>query len=672
MSSRNSRTCRGSTIPLVALFTAGALVAQGLSPQEAASQTSLRPLSGAIALAAPVESKAMAGHVLAQAGPGTTPLHRLYNATNGHHFYTSSAAERDQAVRQGFSSEGVTGHLFVQAASGTTPLYRLYNRTNGDHLYTTSAAERDEATRQGYSSEGVTGHVFAAAVPGTMPLYRLHNRTNGDHFYTTSAAERNDAIARSGYSVETSMLTVERLPKGAAPAGVTARAIGPAGITIGWTPSPGAKGYQACRKGQNGEWTACAELASNITSHTDNALYPATTYAFRVLALYPDAMAGASEVSATTMADQPISGLTAAMEGEAARLTWDAQPGAIGYCIVRDGKVCVSNPTVIRTTSYLDAGLAPGTYQYSVIAMYPSPDGGGTGDPLSLYGPGEPWTVAKRVTLTAPRNRGVYRISIPGFRVHHETWDDALQWDGKRDEVIARADVFRVDQKTNTIDTNMVSTRVMGDVNRSDWVGRRVKAGSASDLGGIMTGDDVPGGMAWQLRGQPGADSLPLVVWEGQLTRDSNTVVVVPTVWEYDGVQDAFNDWATWLHGVPGKLKSNETFKKMAGSTLELASLGLDIALDLPEDEVTGVRFLGFDTGKAKDRPIGMAKTPGSDGKPHFTFMPKAYVIDLAKAERELASTVGGKAGVIAVPYADDPYLWGNYEVYLKIERLSP
>jgi hypothetical protein len=175
-----------------------------------------------------------------------------------------------------------------------------------------------------------------------------------------------------------------------------------------------------------------------------------------------------------------------------------------------------------------------------------------------------------------------------------------------------------------------------------------------------------------QLRGQPGADSLPLVVWEGQLTRDSNTVVVVPTVWEYDGVQDAFNDWARWLDGVPNQLKSNETFKNMAGSTLELASLGLDIALDLPEDEVTGARFLGFDVGKAKDRPIGMAKTAGADGKPHFTFMPKAYVIDLAKAERELASTVGGKAGVIAVPYADDPYLWGNYELYLKIERLSP
>ena len=191
-----------------------------------------------------------------------------------------------------------------------------------------------------------------------------------------------------------------------------------------------------------------------------------------------------------------------------------------------------------------------------------------------------------------------------------------------------------------------------------------------------MTGDDVPASPAWRLHGQPGADSLPLVIWEGELTRDSNQVVVVPTLWEHDGGQDAFNDWVRWLHDVPNKLKSNATFKQIAGdsasSFLDLASLGMDIALDLPEDQVTGVSIAGVNFGKAQDRPIGMQTAAAAGGKRNFTFMPKAFVIDLARAERELATTVGGKSGVIAIPYRDDPFLWGDYELYLKIERVSP
>jgi hypothetical protein len=44
----------------------------------------------------------------------------------------------------------------------------------GDHFYTTSAAERDNAIANfGYSSEGVACYVFDSQAPGTTPLYRL-------------------------------------------------------------------------------------------------------------------------------------------------------------------------------------------------------------------------------------------------------------------------------------------------------------------------------------------------------------------------------------------------------------------------------------------------------------------------------------------------------------------
>ncbi len=38
-----------------------------------------------------------------------------------------------------------------------------------------------------------------------------------------------------------------------------------------------------------------------------------------------------------------------------------------------------------------------------------------------------------------------YRASINGFWCHNETWDDALNWDGKHDEVFLDVNVKLVD-----------------------------------------------------------------------------------------------------------------------------------------------------------------------------------------------------------------------------------
>jgi hypothetical protein len=134
--------------------------------------------------------------------PGTTPLYRLLNPTIGHHFYTTSAAERDNAVGNlGYQSEGIACYVYGSQAPGITPLYRLLNPGNGDHFYTTSAAERDNAVASfGYQSEGIACYVLGSAV--TVPLYRLLNASDGDHFYTASLAERDNAVASFGYQSE--------------------------------------------------------------------------------------------------------------------------------------------------------------------------------------------------------------------------------------------------------------------------------------------------------------------------------------------------------------------------------------------------------------------------------------------------------------------------------------
>jgi len=63
-------------------------------------------------------------------------------------------------AKVGYVNEGVTCRVFPAAGTGTTPLLRAFNPTSGDHFYTTSAAERDNAVANGYRNEGVTCHVF--------------------------------------------------------------------------------------------------------------------------------------------------------------------------------------------------------------------------------------------------------------------------------------------------------------------------------------------------------------------------------------------------------------------------------------------------------------------------------------------------------------------------------
>lgn len=82
----------------------------------------------------------------------TQTMHRLYNPNTGEHFYTASAAERDDLSRAGWRYEGVGWY-----SGGGVPVYRQYNpnAASGTHNYTTSLAENDMLTRAGWVPEGI-------------------------------------------------------------------------------------------------------------------------------------------------------------------------------------------------------------------------------------------------------------------------------------------------------------------------------------------------------------------------------------------------------------------------------------------------------------------------------------------------------------------------------------
>jgi predicted patatin/cPLA2 family phospholipase len=94
-----------------------------------------------------------------------------------------------------YISEGTACFVFALQTPGTAAFYRLLHPINGDHFYTTSPAERDNAiVTHGYQAEGIACYVYDTQAAGTTAFYRLVNPTNGDHFYTTSTIERDNAI----------------------------------------------------------------------------------------------------------------------------------------------------------------------------------------------------------------------------------------------------------------------------------------------------------------------------------------------------------------------------------------------------------------------------------------------------------------------------------------------
>jgi hypothetical protein len=88
--------------------------------------------------------------------PGLAAFYRCYSP-GGFHFYTQDPGCEGVPV-----NEGVLGYIATAAGTaGSIPLYRLYLGSNGDHFYTTSAAERDNAVASyGYLYEGIAGFVW--------------------------------------------------------------------------------------------------------------------------------------------------------------------------------------------------------------------------------------------------------------------------------------------------------------------------------------------------------------------------------------------------------------------------------------------------------------------------------------------------------------------------------
>ena len=121
--------------------------------------------------------------------------YRFFDTQHGTQFLTSSASERDAliAARPDLSFEGAAMGTVQADPSDANVLsvFRFFNLSDGTHFFTTDAGERDTvaATRTDLVQEQTNFFEHAAQRAGDAAVYRFFNANNGTHFYTQNSSE---------------------------------------------------------------------------------------------------------------------------------------------------------------------------------------------------------------------------------------------------------------------------------------------------------------------------------------------------------------------------------------------------------------------------------------------------------------------------------------------------
>ena len=271
---------------------------------------------------------------------------------------------------------------------------------------------------------------------------------------------------------------------------------------------------------------------------------------------------------------------------------------------------------------------------------------------------------------------GRFRVSLNSFKVNRQTNDNAVEGDGRGDEVFAMADIWEFEAGGRLTLRQNLRSRVMGDpVNYPT----RVPAGSAMpgalDVGGVIGGlitDDVFPASPWRRVTLTGRDTLPMLLWEGELISTQNLAVIIPTLWEWDNPDrsPAERLWERWrapevivdggLSIIPGLYWPDRGYDKDA--LLRQRPLGH-----------VGVAQLGslVDVLQDGNRPIGQINTT--------QIFLKGLVIGFESASQIAARSWGvvdssGRPvpGIIPIPYIDNTYLGnGHYTLFVQVERIN-
>jgi hypothetical protein len=252
---------------------------------------------------------------------------------------------------------------------------------------------------------------------------------------------------------------------------------------------------------------------------------------------------------------------------------------------------------------------------------------------------------------------GRYRVLVEGFSVSAQTWDNVLQSDGKGDEVFLSARVAYMDRNGKDLAPRTeFRSATMGDTN---GFSSRVRAGTASDQGGIVSGNTFPDPLDLTAFGPATSPSFtpPLTLWEGDLVQGRQAVVITPSIWEWDGSGDVFGGWLQWAQTALPKIAGSIGTIVGGGNASDVVKKATQLGLDV----LTVFNDPGL-IGKPGDRPIGTTKNV--DGK--YVFVPQVVLLNYDRAQALIQQKINGVSGLFTLHFQDDQALT-DYTLYFRV-----
>jgi hypothetical protein len=290
-----------------------------------------------------------------------------------------------------------------------------------------------------------------------------------------------------------------------------------------------------------------------------------------------------------------------------------------------------------------------------------------------------PVTLPERQPTHPPTGEARFRVTATGFGVQHQTNESVFETYGAGDEVKLVSWGAEYTIGGGVRDLPIVRTLAYGDVDGThDFSRVQAGRGNGHSNGGLMTGDSVPtaGAPVRRLSAEDvRSHTFPVVLWEGAL-RDgvaapSNMVVLLPTLWELDGIPDAdlmpqFGPWASAFVAGYGRATMHEEVA-WGGTTwgpLSLVGNGM-----WANRWHAMIDFLG-----EFSRPIGMngsfATAPGErletgpESRWGVYFVPRPLRLTLGTA------TAAAAAGGVQMQFNDGSAYGGSYNLRMRVEAL--
>ena len=453
---------------------------------------------------------------------------------------------------------------------------------------------------------------------------------------------------------------------GAPPTGFQVESSTPASVAFKWAGAAGATGYTILRATGVGQpWTTVTSTplpSTTLNFNDQSGIDYRSSYIYRLQASYSGTPPGYVDLPVTLPKPLNPQGVKAKQTANGAvTISWMGTGGSVMVL----GPGVPGGSATATGESFTVTGLANGqTYTWQVGSVY---------QPGNITTPASEFPSASASVLTYS---GTYRITLLGFQAITPTDDDILDSDGKMDEIMPAVYVRLFDQASgNPLGAGTYPHGLIHGDNQGKFR-QRIRAGTASNTGGIQKNDVFPASLMQGAPGSPSTTTFPLKVWEGPLTRDKEALVLYPSLWETDDAPSRWYD--RYLSALPPR-----TLDALNPSTPTGAKLRQ--ALDAPGiSEIRGDNSYMMDTwgpNATGDRPIGIESVPNGGG-----FFDRVIVLNQRKIEEALAAspkypgmpagTIGlsfTEGGVIRVTGTPDPMSWNfpaNYVLYLKVEAL--